>query len=104
MKNSLLIHYFIVNLRFFHGISVCFENVQCKAFIVKINGAWNGSQTMWDSFQNSTIIAKNLHFYAFKTLAAYAGMCMCMLALARVRKPRPTYASRGPLWLFYFQK
>ena len=32
MKNSLLIHYFIVNLRFFHGFSICFENVQCKAF------------------------------------------------------------------------
>ena len=50
------------------------------------------------------LLQKTCISYAFKTLAAYAGMCMCMLALARIRKPRPTYASRGPLWLFYFQK
>ena len=32
MKNSLLIHYFLVNLGFFCGIFVCFENVPFKAF------------------------------------------------------------------------
>ena len=32
MKNSLLIHYFLVNLSFSRGISVSLENVPCKAF------------------------------------------------------------------------
>ena len=63
MKNSILIHYFLVNLVFFfHGIFVCFENVPCKALYSGKNGVWNGSQMMWDSFQTSAIIAKNLHF------------------------------------------
>ena len=44
---------------------LCFKNIPCKAFYSGKNGVWNGSQTMWDSFQTSTIIAKNFHFPCF---------------------------------------
>ena len=65
MKNSLLIHYFLVNLKFFSWDFCCFENVPCKAFYSGKNGVWNGSQTMWDLFQTSAIIAENLLFLCF---------------------------------------
>ena len=50
------------------------------------------------------LLQKTYLSYASETLAAYIGMCLRMHALARVCKPRPTYAGQGPLWSFYFQK
>jgi len=49
-------------------------------------GVWKGSQTMWDSFQTSAIIAENLS-YASKILVMYARMCLRTHALASVRRP-----------------
>ena len=49
-ENFLLIHYFLVNLRFLPWDSVCFENEPCKTLCSGKNGVWNGSQMMWDSF------------------------------------------------------
>ena len=43
MKNSFLIHYFLVNLSFSYGIFVYFENVPCKTLYSGKNGVWNGS-------------------------------------------------------------
>ena len=46
------------------------------------------------------LLQKTCIFHAFETLAAYAKMCLCMHALAHVRRPLPTYVGRGPLWSF----
>ena len=83
VKNSLLIYYFLVNLRFFSWDFCVFWNVPCKAFYSGKNGVWNGSQTMWDSFQTSTIIAENTHFSYF-----WNPSC--------VRRNVPMYACFGP--------
>ena len=71
-----------------------------RLYIVETNGVWNGSQTMWDSFQTLDIIAENLHFHASETLVAYADVCLCTHALAYIRRLLPMYVSRGPLWYF----
>ena len=42
-----------------------FENVPCKALYSGKKGVWNGSQTMWDSFQTLTIIVENFYFLCF---------------------------------------
>ena len=55
-------------------------------------------------FKPQPLLQKTYLSYASKTLAAYIGMCLCMHALARVCRPRPTYAGQGPLWSFYLQK
>ena len=44
---------------------MCFENVPCKALYSGKNEVWNGSQTMWDSFQTLAVIVENLHFLCF---------------------------------------
>jgi len=36
-----------------------------RLYIVQKYEIWNGVQTMWDSFQTSTIIAENLLFLYF---------------------------------------
>ena len=36
-----------------------------RLYIMEKNRVWNGSQTMWDSFQTSVIIVENLHFSCF---------------------------------------
>ena len=83
-KNSLLIHYFLLNLIFFRAVSICFENVPRKALYIGKNGVWN-------SFQISAIIPKNLFYYVSETLATYTEVCLRMHALAHVRKLLPTY-------------
>ena len=84
MKNFLLIHYFLVNLVFFAwDFCVYFENIPCKAFYSGKNWVWNGSQTMWDSFQTSVIIAKNFPF-------------LCLWNLGSVHKSVPAYACFDP--------
>ena len=50
------------------------------------------------------LLQKTCISYASETLAACAGMCLCMHALARVCRPRPIYAGRGPLWSINFQR
>ena len=42
--------------------------------------------------------------YTSETLVACVGIRLCSHTLARVCRPRPTYAGREPLWSFYFQK
>ena len=37
---------------------VCFENIPCKATYNVKKGVCNDSQTMWDSFQISTLMQK----------------------------------------------
>ena len=55
-------------------------------------------------FKSQPLLQKTCLSYTSETLAAYAKMCLCTHALARVRKLRLKYASRGSLWSFYFQK
>ena len=70
---------------------------------------WNGSQTMWDSFQNLTLVQKNLTFIVSRTLACahmpvYVYVCMkhahaglehaCVYACMRMH-------ALGFLWPFF---
>ena len=74
MKNSIFDSLFLVNLVFSLRIFfVCFEMVPCMAFYSSKMGAWNGSQTMWDSFQNPNFNVDNLSFIVSRTLA-----CVCL--------------------------
>ena len=41
-------------------------------YIVKM-GVWNGSWTMWDSFQTLVFNVENLSFIVFGTLHAHTG-------------------------------
>ena len=48
------------------------------------------------------LLQKTYLSYAPETLAACAGSCLQMHAVAHVCKSRPTYAGRGLLWTIYF--
>ena len=52
---------------------MCFEKISCMALYNEKMGVWNGSQMMWDSFQNISLMQKNLSFIVSGTLA-----CICM--------------------------
>ena len=104
VKNYLLVHYFQANLRFFPMRFLSFKNVPCKAFYSWKNGLWNGSRQCGIHCKLQPLLHKTCLSYASETLVAYKGMCSHMHALACIRRPRPTYTSRGPLWSFYFQK
>ena len=75
MKNSFLIHYFLVNLRFFREISVCFENVPCKAL-------YNGKKWGFEVVPRrcgvhskpQPLLQKTCLSYTSETLATYVGM------------------------------
>ena len=69
---------------------MCFENVPCKALYSRKNGVWNGSQTMWDSFQTSAIIEKTCLFYTSETLAVCARVCLSTQAAAHICGPSAT--------------
>ena len=57
-------------------ISVCFlKRYHVWLSIVKM-GVWNGSQTMWDSFQTSVFNAENLSFIVSETLHVCASLCL----------------------------
>ena len=43
---------------------------------VRKMGVWNGSQTIWDSFQTSVINVKNLSFIVSGTLHARTSLCL----------------------------
>ena len=68
-----------------------------RLYIVGKNKVWNGSQTMWDSFQTSAIIVENLPFSCFwnpscvrRSVPAYAYFGPCTQTAAHVRGPRAT--------------
>ena len=73
MKNSLFDSLFLVNLVFSLRIFVSFEKLLCMAIYNSKIGVWNGSQTMWDLFQNPNFNAENLPFIISRTLT-----CVCM--------------------------
>ena len=55
-------------------------------------------------FKPQPLLQKTCLFYASEMLAPYSRMCLRMHALAHIRRPRLTYAGRGPLWSFNFPK
>ena len=55
-----------------------FENVPCMAIYIMKIGVWNGSQTMWDSFQTSIYNAETW-------LSSFLEPYMCAQAEACVR-------------------
>ena len=50
------------------------------------------------------LMQKTYISYTSENLAACAGMCLRIHALAHIRRPQPMYAGRWSLWSFYFQK
>ena len=97
VKNSLLIHYFLVNLRFFLWDFCVLKMYHVRLFIVEKNGVWNDSQTMWDLFQTSAIIAKNLYFLCFwnpscvrRNVPAYTCFSLRTQAMTHVHRLRAT--------------
>ena len=79
VKNSLLIHYFLVTLRFFLLDFSVSKNIPCKAFYSEKNGFG----TTLKRCEIHSIIAKNLHFSYF-----WNPSCVCKNVLA--------YACFGP--------
>ena len=59
---------------------MCFEKVPCMAIYIVKMGVWNGSKTMWDSFQISVFSAENLPFKVSGTLHACPSLCLCVHA------------------------
>ena len=60
---------------------MCFEKLLCMAFYSLKMGVWNGSQVMWDSFQNPKFNVETLPFIVYGTLTCvympvYAYACM----------------------------
>jgi len=105
MKNTLLIHYFLMNLRFFPMGFLCVLKIYCvRLFIVEKIGCGTAPKKCGIHFKSQPLLQKTYLSYTFETLAAYIRMCLRMYALARIRKPRLTYVGRGPFWSFNFLK
>ena len=110
MKNSLLIHYFLVNLVFFPW-DLCVLKMYHVRFYIVENRIWNDSQTMWDSFQTSDIIAKNFPFlclwnpsYVCRSVLAYECFGPRMQAATHVHRSRATLVILFPKIDFYLFK
>ena len=65
------------------------------------NESWNGSQTMWDSFQTSVFNAENLSFCVTRTLHARVGLNMRAHASWLCVQVDPACADRGLPWLYF---
>ena len=82
-----------------------FLKVPCMAIYIMKIGIWNGSQTMWDSFQISVFNAKNLPFLVFLKPYLHAQTLVCVRRLLGcVHKFMLAYAGLGFLLAFIFQK
>ena len=78
-------------------ISVCFAKLPGMViYIVKMR-VWNGSQTMWDSFQTFVFNAENLPLIVSRTLHERASLCMHH---GHARRLIPTRIGRGFSWLY----
>ena len=75
-----------------------------RLFIVEKMGFGTAPRQCGIRSKPQPLLQKTCLSYAFETLATYAKMCLRMHALTCVHRPRLTYASRGPLWLFNFSK
>ena len=81
VKNSFLDSLFLVNFVFFLRIFYVFWKVPCMNLYSEKIGVRNGSQMMWDLFQTSALMQKNLSFIVFGTQACvrklvYANACI----------------------------
>jgi len=83
---------------------MCFEKVPYMAIYIMKMGVWNGSQTIWDSFQTSVFNTENLPFIVSRTLHVHLGSSLhahaswpCAQIDSCVRRPRVSLA-------LFFQK
>ena len=91
MKNSLLIHYFLVNLVFFSiGFLCVLKMYHVRLYIVEKIGFGTAPGQCGIHSKPQPLLQKSCLSYAFETLAAYIGMCLRTHALARVRRPKAT--------------
>ena len=101
MKNSILIHYFLVNLVFFLWNFCVFKNISCKAFYSGKNWGLERLPNNVGFIPNLSHYCRKLAFFVSETLATYVGVCLHMRALAHIHR---LYVGRGLIWSFYFQK
>ena len=92
MKNSLLIYYFLVNLRFFPvGFLFVLKMYHVRLFIDEKKKEFGMAPKQCGiRFKPQSLLQKTCISYTFDTLAAYTGMCLHTHALARVHKPKAT--------------
>ena len=94
MKNSLLINYFLVNLVFSRGISMCvLKMYYVRLYIVEKWGLeWFLDDMRFIPNLNHYCRKLTLFFFnVFETLVVYAGEYLRTHALAHVRRLLPTY-------------
>ena len=88
MKTSLLIHFFLVNLRFFPvGFLCVLKMYHVRLFIVEKMGFGTTPRRCEIHSKPQPLLQKTCLSYAFKTLAAYVGMWLRTHALVCVCKP-----------------
>ena len=99
MKNSILIYYFLVNLRFFFpvGFLCILKMYHIRLYIVEKMGFGMAPIQCGIHSKPQSLLQKTCIFHTFETLATYAGLCLRMPALAHIHRLRATL-------VFYFQK
>ena len=97
MENSLLIHYFLVNLRFFSWDFCVLKMYHVRLYIVEKMGFGMARRRCGIHSKPQRLLLKTCLLHAFKTLVAYVGVCFCTHALAHIRGPRASL-------VIYFQK
>ena len=104
MKNPILIHYFLVNLRFFPlGFLYFLKMYHVRLFIMEKMGFGMAPRRCGIRSKPQPLLQKTFLFYIFETLVAYAGVCLRMHALAHVHRLLPTYWASGHFDHFIFK-
>ena len=92
MKNSILIHYFLVNLRFFPvGFFCVLKMYHVRLYIVEKMRFGMVPIRCGIHSKPQPLLQKTFLFHASKTLVVYTRICLRMHALVHVHKPLPTY-------------
>ena len=92
MKNPILIHYFLVNLRFFPlGFLYFLKMYHVRLFMMEKMGLRTAPRQCGFRSKSQLLLQKTCLSYAFETLVVYAGMYLRTHVVAYLRRPQPTY-------------
>ena len=98
MKNSILIHYFLVNLVFFLVGFLCVLKIyHVRLYIVEKIGFGIATRRCEVYSKPQPLLQKTCLFCVSEPLVAYAGVCQHTHALAHVRRLLPAYVGGGSL-------
>ena len=98
MKNSVLIHYFLMNLRFFifsMEVLCVLKMYHVRLFIVEKMGFGTAHRRCEIHFKPQSLLQKTCLSYTFETLAAYVGMFLHRHALATHASHSPCMQAKG---------